>query len=279
MRQLWLFLVRNHLVFLFFALLSIGFSLLFSRSNYQRNKWLHGTSIVQSKINERQQKAQSYFDLKWQNDMLIQENFHLRTLLEDAEENSRFSVVNYTKDSVLNAKYEFKPATVVSNQLNGVFNHITVDLGKVDSIKVGDGILTSGGVVGKVVKTSKHYSLIMPLFNRNMRLNVQHKNSGYNGNLVWDGSSFDKLQVENIPRNASVKLGDTIIVNQFSKSFPINSLVGTVQKVGYEASGNFYALSLTPLVDFRRLNHVYIAHRKDIDEILELESATEPGTP
>ncbi len=276
MRQLWLFLVKNHLIFLFVTLQIIGFSLLFSRSDYQRNKWLHATSFYKTSVDSKTNTFTNILDAKLENELLEQENLHLRILLEDALSAQNKLLKDSTSlDTTDNVKYNFVATTVVSNTLNDLYNHITIDVGKKKGVKLSDGIITSEGVIGKVVRTSNNYSLVMPLFHPLMRLNVQHQQSGYNGNLVWNGKSIDELQVENIPRNAEVHINDVISVNQFSKSFPDQSLVGTVTKIDFEASGNFYILTVKPFVDFRKLKHVYVAQRNDLDELLELEEEME----
>ncbi len=271
MRQLWLFFVKHHLVLLFLVLISIGFSFLFSRSNYQRNKWLHQSLLVRAQLDKRKHAITNYFDLSYQNKKLVEENARLRAVIDDVHNIPLDDSNQVVIDTLGHAKYIFQNADVITNPMVGSYSHMTIDAGDKSGVFVSDGVLTSEGVVGKVVQTSSNYAIVMPLFNLNMRLNVQHARSGYNGNLIWDGTDLHYLQVQNIPRHANVEVGDTIRVNKFSKSFPINSLVGTVQNVGFDNTGNFYILRIKPFVDFRRLNHVYVTHRKDLEEILSLE--------
>ena len=281
MRQLWLFLKNYHAFFLFLILEIIAIGFLFTRSSYQQAKFLNSSGKAQAKVNELRSSVTDYFGLRKENEELAVENKLLKEKLAAFEHSSlpiQDSVLVdsvQTADTTIVTAFDFKVAKVISNPMNTSNSLITINKGSADSLHLQDGILSPSGVVGKVVQVSEHYSLVMPLFHPNSRLNVKHKKSNYNGNLVWYGTGFETLRVENIPRNASVEPGDTIITNQYSKSFPERSMVGIVEDRKLDANGNFYQMNVRPTANFFRLDYVYIVQRKDLEEILELESRAE----
>jgi len=211
---------------------------------------------------------EEYFSLKEENKKLAAENAALREELTIGVDSMDLDLP--VLDSNLMSNYDIVSAKVISNV--GLNRRVmTINRGSKQGISMESGVISGNGIVGKVVGLNTNYALVMPILHTDSRVNVQHVNSGFNGNLVWDGRSLDEAQVQNIPRNARVNVGDTIRTNSFSRSFTEGSLVAVVNELNYDLSGNFYLLGVTPLADFRRLNYVYVTTQKDIEEIKTLE--------
>lgn len=277
MQQLWLFLRNYHAVVLFVILEIIALGFLFSRNQYQQAKFLQGSSEIQGRFNEKKSNVYHYFSLGRVNEQLAKENSALlEKLYQQKQEVAPLQdsiVIDSTHtDSLVVKKYDFTVARVVTNPISTSHKLFTINKGSAQGIAPGNGVISPAGVVGKVVQSSKNFSLVMPLIHLKSKLNVRHLPSGYNGNLIWTGRDFSRLKVENIPRNATVNIGDSIVTNQYSKSLPVESFVGTVIEKKFDASGNFYQIWISPGVDFTQLNYVYIIQQLNLQEILELEN-------
>jgi len=245
MRQLWLFFEKNNIVFLFLLLELIGLYFFFSRSQYQKAKFLNSTSFIQANLSKQRNSVSSYLDLRKTNETLSDRNASLLQEIESLKlRTTQIIVDSMDIDSTYSPNYSLQTAEVITGRLHGANNLLTISKGENNGIEIGDGVLNANGAIGKIVETTPKYSLVMPLFNRNMRLNVQHKKSEYNGDLVWSGTSFAYVQVENIPRTADVEVGDTIITNQYSKSIPTGTKIGVVDQINYDIAGTFYRLIL-----------------------------------
>ena len=282
MQQLWLFFKTYHAVILFVILEIVALGFLFSRNNYQQAKFLQGSAKIQGSFNEKKSGVYDYFSLKEENSSLAKENSKLLEKLNSLQVNNiplndsiaTDSTVVHT-DSVSVKKYQFQVAKVITNPVQSRFKLYTINKGTEDGVATRNGVISPQGVVGKVVETSEQYSLVMPLIHLQSKLNIRHQPSGYNGNLSWTGASPEQLRVENIPRNATVEVGDSIVTNQYSKSLPEGSFVGKVMEKKFDVSGNFYEIQVTPGVDFSQLNYVYVIHQLDLDEISELENMSQ----
>ena len=274
MQQFWLFLRNNSNVFLFLFLEIIAFGYLFTRNNYHQAKFLKSSNSVQAKVSATQNKVFGYFHLQEQNNALADENNRLYKEIARLQRIQLPISDSTFVDTVKNKQFDFLAAEVISNPLNKSKTLLTIDKGTNQGAALQDGVISPLGVVGKVVQSSANYSIVMPLFHPHSKLNVKHKASGFNGNLIWRGANFQTLTVENIPRNARVEVGDTIVTNQYSKSFPEYSMVGVVTNNELDASGNFYNLDVEPATNFFRLNYVYLVQREDLQEILELENTS-----
>lgn len=274
MQQLFLFLKKNSSFFLFLFLELVALFFLMTRSRYQQARFLNNCSTLQAYINERRAVIHNYFGLRKENDVLAEENIYLRSLLEQNQE-EKFSIDSLQQDSSASILFNYQVAKVVSNPMNTSFPFITINKGTKDGIELNDAVISSLGAVGKIVDKNDHYAIVMPLFHPKSKLNVRHSASGYIGNLIWHGNSFETLLVKTITRHAEVNIGDSIVTNQYSKVFPENTMIGTIKEFELDASGDFYEILVTPSTEFRRLSNVYVIHRKDIEQINELEKNIE----
>jgi len=93
--------------------------------------------------------------------------------------------------------------------------------------------------------------------------------------LTWDGKSTGFVQLTDIPRLASIRIGDTIVTGGQSVIFPENINIGTVSKRYYENETNYYKIDVKLFNDMTNLGHVYIIKSKNRDEIINLEKKKE----
>ena len=116
-------------------------------------------------------------------------------------------------------------------------------------------VITDAGLVGRIVSTSKNYSIAQILFNKDLKITIKAQRSRVDGILVYDGVS--KLNVTNIPKNADVNVGDVIITSEFSNLFPSGLPIGTVTEAG-NLDNLFKKIEIAPLVDFSSLENVFV---------------------
>lgn len=270
MQQLFLFFQKNSSLFLFLCLELVALFFLMTRSRYQQARFLNNSSVIQAYVNERRVVVNEYFGLRKENDALAEENIALKNLLERFQE-KELTFDSLEIDSIHQNTFRYTNAKVISNPMNTSFPFITINKGKKDGVELQDAVISSLGAVGKVVDRNNYYAIVMPLFHPKSKLNVKHLASGYIGNLVWQGNSYETLLVKTITRHAEVNIGDSIVTNQYSKVFPENTMIGTVEKFKLDATGDFYEIFVKPSTEFRRLSNVYVIHRKDITQIEELE--------
>ncbi len=69
------------------------------------------------------------------------------------------------------------------------YNYITLDKGKKQGVFRDMGVISDQGLVGIVLESSKNFSTVIPVINRDFRLSVKIKSNNYAGILQWDGGS------------------------------------------------------------------------------------------
>ena len=171
-------------------------------------------------------------------------------------------------------RYKLIPAKVVTNELDKQNNLLTIDKGDTDGVEEGMGVACGQGVVGVVLKTSSHYSIVIPILNvESSRISCAIRGHGYFGVLRWDGRDAGIAYVEDIPRHARFKRGDWVETNGYSSIFPAGVLVGQIREVYNSRDGLSYRLQVRLSTDFGKLRDVVVISDKTIAERVRLMQA------
>jgi rod shape-determining protein MreC len=268
MQQIIFFLIRNKNFLLFIVLFSISIFLTIQTHSYHKNKIVNSSNAITGGIYTIKSSITDYFNLREENEILLDENTRIRIQLESYKS----KVVNQNIDtkSIL-SKYYFVSAKVINNSFSKTKNKLTIDKGKRDSIQLDMGVITSKGIVGIIDNVSNKYATIQSILNTNSQINAKLKNAKHFGSLVWNTEDPNVIQLIDIPRLAPVKTGDTIVTGGKSTIFPEGILIGTVIDFKLTEDENSQNLNIQLFNNMTNLEHVYIIDNLDSQEIINIE--------
>lgn len=217
-----------------------------------------------------------YFNLKSENERLSKENaeLHSHDLLSFSKiVNGEYNV----NDTTYKQKYTYTNAKVINNSTNRRNNYLTLDKGSKQGITNKMGVITSLGVVGLVENVSENFCTVKSLLHSNTIINSKFKKDGTFGPLSWDGENFEYATLNDIPTHVRIVRGDTVVTSQYTKMFPENILIGTVDTFYRESTKPFYTVKVKLSINFKKLTHVYIVNNKLREEQEALEKKTPEG--
>ncbi|MCF6294899.1 MAG: rod shape-determining protein MreC [Flavobacteriaceae bacterium] len=272
MQQIINFLIRNKTFLLFLLLFSISLLLTFQSHSYHKSKFINSANFLTGGIYKSVNNIGRYFNLKKENDILLEENNRLKSIFFNTKTNL---LKQDNNDSVFSAKYKFKPALVYKNSYSATNNYLTINKGERDSIKQDFGVITSKGIIGIIDNTSKKYARVMSILNTNSRINSQLKKSNHFGTLTWNAESPLLVQLIDIPKLAPVAVGDTIITGGRSTIFPKGIPIGKVVSFKLDETENYYNINVKLFNDMTSVGHVYIIENLDAEEISNLNNPNE----
>ena len=171
--------------------------------------------------------------------------------------------------------FKFTTATVIKNSYSSYNNYLTIDKGTKDSINVDFGVISSKGVVGIIDNVSKNYARVLSVLNTKSRINAELKKTNHFGSLKWDGKSPEVVQLIDIPKQAEIKIGDTIVTGGLSTIFPKGIPIGSVQSFNLDETGNYFILDVRLFNDMTNLGNVHVIENINAKEILSLEPTDE----
>ncbi len=261
--------IKEYLILTLLVVISLVF--LFSNDNTQI-RFLRAVAIgffgtIQSGISA----IPNVFELESENQFLREKNIKLAnevaSLKEARLENIRLSKLLTMKEQT---GANVVSASIINKSIVKRRNTITLDVGTDDGIELNMTVITDDGLVGKIVATSKNYSIAQILYNNDLKITVKGQRSRIDGIMTYDG--VEHLLVNEVPKSADIKVGDLIVTSEYSNTFPAGIPVGTVIEEG-NLDNLFKRIVISPSVDFSILEEVFVLkylpnnERKNLEEL------------
>jgi rod shape-determining protein MreC len=262
--------IRKYSNFLLFLLLeTLAVVLMVEGSSFQRSKIVGLNRQVSGFLYSKIDGAREYLSLKEMNQLLVLENLELRNRLEVYRRMTDSATVR--RDFSDSVQFFYTPARVVNNSVSKQYNYITLDRGKKHGVYRNMGVVSDMGLVGIVLESSRNYSTVIPIINRDFRLSVKISSNNYSGILRWEGGSPLYATLSEIPFHVMLAEGDTILTSGFSSIFPEGIMVATIASFTLE-QGNFYEIRVKLATEFQSLFHVNVIRNFRQEERLNLEA-------
>jgi len=132
---------------------------------------------------------------------------------------------------------------------------LTLDRGTISGIMVDMPVVSTQGVIGRVIETLKHTSTVLLLTDPRSDIDVIIQRTRIHG-IVEGGS--DKLILKYIRQFDDVETGDMVVTSGLSGIFPKGLQVGMVTRVEKGEDNIFRYIEVNPSTDLRRLEEVLV---------------------
>jgi rod shape-determining protein MreC len=147
-------------------------------------------------------------------------------------------------------------ADVIGADASGLARTLVVEGGSDHDFEAGMAVLSTEGVVGKLIAVGPTSSRVLLINDHNSALDTFDQRSRVRG--IVAGVVDDGLVMKYVDRSEDVKAGDTIVTSGLDGIFPRGLLVGEVTAVTREGPGLFLTVNVAPAADFRRLEQVLV---------------------
>lgn len=274
MQQL-IYFLQKYKFFLFFLVLEfIAIVLTINNNSFHKSKFLTSANAITGGILKKTSKVSNYFSLQSENETLLLENARLRNFLET----QGFSTDSISETTISDSlsykqKYKYIEGKVYKNQYHKAYNFITLNRGKNHGVNKEMAVINGKGILGITDHVTNNYTRVQSILNRDSKINARFKNSYHFGTLTWNGEDYNTVQLTDIPRQATYKLGDTIITGGRSTIFPENIPIGTVVKIPEKISAS-NTLDVKLFNDMSNIGHAYIIINMHKQELKEIENTT-----
>ena len=258
--------------FLFFLFLEfIALTLTFNNLNFHKSKFVNSANSVTGIFYTTLSNSKEYLSLKSKNQSLQEENTKLKN---DLEKNKLFfstdiSVIDTVK---YHQKYTYTEAKIINNNYTKPHNFLTINRGVNEGIVKEMAVINRRGIIGITENVSNNYTRVQSILNKNSNINARLKgNTAYFGTLKWNSIDYNTVQLHDIPRQAPLKIGDTIETGGKSTIFPEGIPIGTVSKINKRNTANS-KINVTLFNDMSNLENVYVVKNLHKQEIQLLEN-------
>ena len=271
MQQL-IYFIQKYRYFLFFLLLElIAFQLIINNLSFHNSKFINSASTITGGFYNKSNSISDYFQLDTENKELLNENLILRNKLEKLSQNiDTIAVTEIFEKTKLRQRYLYLKGRIEKNQFRNNYNFLTINLGSKDIVRKEMGVINSKGILGITENVLHNYSRVRSILNKNSKINAKLKNSNYFGTLTWDGFDYNITQLLDIPRQAVLKVGDTIITGGMSSIFPEGIPIGRVDNIVNGASIK-RIINIQLFNDMSSLKNIYVVKDFDKQQLMNLE--------
>ena len=161
--------------------------------NYPRFAIAHATSTITAPINRLSYNIISHFNLKSENDALVEQNLQL---LKERESNFLTS-----SDSISTAEsvttdtnthkvtrtrlYDYSSANVVYNTIHRKYNYMMIDKGSDDGVTPDMAVLSASGIAGVVTDVTSHFATVTSLLHPNSNISAKVIPADQLGTVTW----------------------------------------------------------------------------------------------
>lgn len=261
MRNILLFIVRNHVFFIFLTLEVIALTLTIRNSSFHSSSWFTASNRVVGTVYDLNSNMTEYLRLTSVNRQLSEENAMLRGQLRQSQHAITDSCdAIEVNDTVFMQQYAYIPARVVRQTVNRQNNVMTIDRGAGQGIRPDMAVIGPDGIVGIIKDVSEHYATVLPLLNRTTSISARLQGLGYFGALRWDGRDPLLVQLHDIPIHVPLEKGMVVETSGLSAMFPEGIAIGTIEDFDLETGDNFHAITVKLNTDPRTLRTVYVVN-------------------
>lgn len=184
--------------------------------------------------------------LKNETERLILENIKLKLLEKENEELRK--ELGYKK----NNSYQRVVASLVGRRTEAGITWFILDQGEEKGIKIGQVVVNDNIVVGKVAKTAKYFSYVLPLsdervvltaltISREGKIEENNKASG-----LVRGKWGLVLEMDWIPLTKKINISDYVITAGLEENIPKGLLIGQIESVENKAGAVFQKAIILP---------------------------------
>jgi rod shape-determining protein MreC len=170
-------------------------------------------------------------------------------------------------------RYRHIPAELIGRDPDNLYSALVINKGRHSGITNNMAVIAwQNGVqalVGKVIQTGAFESLVMPLYDSSSFISSRFAVSRYEGIVEGKGSPYSPLRMRFIPKRArdEISQGDMIVSSGIGGIYPAGISIGRVSGVSYHEYEISMEAELEPLIDFSRLEYVFVIEPPEPDSV------------
>ncbi len=256
MKLLFSFIKRFQTVLVFVSLQFLALNTYIKSLDYPESAFINSTWSITSRFMEWKNGFYYFINLKYNNRKLQKENVKLKEKLKQ-------NYIEVTKDkpsiidTIYKQRYTYIPANIINSTISRRNNYFTLDIGKAQGVKVGQGVVSPDGIVGITYSVSDNFCLVKSVLSKAINIAVEIEPNSFFGFLEWDGSS-PLLGIISGVSNDVVIEKNNIIKTRGGQLFPKGINIGKVTKIEVVEGKPEWRIFFKFSEDYRKIQNVYV---------------------
>lgn len=147
-------------------------------------------------------------------------------------------------------------ANVVSRNVAIWFRRLTIDRGSLDGVKKDMPVLTSLGIVGRVIDVGPNVSFVQLITDRYAGVGAMLQQSREMGEIR--GQENSRCEMKNVSASVDVQVGETAVTTGLDGIYPKGLTVGAVESVENDANAPWHKIVIRPSAAVDKVEHVFV---------------------
>ena len=153
---------------------------------------------------------------------------------------------------------EQKMVTQVISTVNDPYSdQVVIDKGSVNGVYEGQPVISDKGVVGQVVAVAKMTSRVLLICDATHALPIQVLRNDIRVIAAGNGCT-DDLQLEHLPANTDIRVGDVLVTSGLGGRFPEGYPVAVVSSVKLDTQRAYTVIQARPTAGLQRLRYLLL---------------------
>lgn len=252
-----LILKKNFDIYILFICVFASFLLIFSNNNKQIQKFRSNTLDAFSFVYQPFNWLDNQIFLTKKLEVLSYENLKLnlenQILFSNKAENERLrELLKFKKRNEL----DLIGADILSKGVNANMSSVLLDRGFVDGVEKNNAVLSSRGIVGKIIFVSNDHSGVQLVSDVDFRVSVKIMPSETEGIMRWIKN--DICEIAEVQSTSDVEIGDIVLTSNLSIHFSENLPVGEVVSIHKKSNSSNKIVRMKLFSDLSTLNQLFI---------------------
>jgi len=154
-------------------------------------------------------------------------------------------------------------ATVIFYSNTPLSQFVTLNKGGLDQVKKQQTVIDSAGIMGQIVDVTPTTSRVLLITDPDHQIPVRIQRTGQRG--ILQGTGHDTTQLNFIPVNSEIKVGDTLESSGLGGIFPAGYPVATVTQIETQGDNPYFKISAVPIAQLNQSHRVLILSQKEED--------------
>ena len=155
-------------------------------------------------------------------------------------------------------------AEIIGSGPDNFSNSLLINKGSVNGIRENMPVVAFQGgfegLVGKTELVGPFSSLVLPLYDPSCFVPARMQKSRYTGLVSGGVNAFSNLIMKSVPKSGRIEInvGDLVVTSGLSTIYPKDVYIGRISEIGGKTWETSLRLELEPIIEFARLEYVFI---------------------
>lgn len=218
-----------------------------------------GWSTITGHIDSLWQGVKNLNNLKAERQLLAE---NVRELRQQSREYQEMKLENERLRELLSFKekfaYQTVGAEVIGRNMNNWDNFLVINKGLNDGIDRGMAVITKNGLIGQTMMVTNNTAQVLLIMDENSTVSGIVQETRENGMIEGQGKRSSMLQMQRLPRDAKVKVGDHIFSSGLGGVFPKGIFIGRVEKISTDPYDIAKKAIIVPAENFNKIEEVLV---------------------